>query len=274
MSLATDTSVSCWAKVNRDAPSASAAGPSSASTVASLRTDPSAVQYRGVSTALIARTAARVPGWRSSDANLGALGEIAHGAARGFVDVVYVKAAAGVGAGLVLGGRLYRGSAGMAGEIGHVAMDGSGPLCRCGNRGCLESFASVNQVLRTVQAAHPGVRNMSGLVELVESGDTGAYRVVADAGRQLGRVLADLVNNLNPQIVVLGGELATAAAPLLDGVTDSLHRFARPGVVRDLWVRVGTLGENAQLIGAAAATFAAVRQSSHWQLSHRGDLNP
>jgi predicted NBD/HSP70 family sugar kinase len=191
-----------------------------------------------------------------NDANLGALAEIGFGAARGLSDVIYVKASTGIGAGLVLGGRLFRGSTGRAGEIGHVPVDPAGPLCRCGNRGCLETVASVTQVLATMQPPHDQPLTMARLVELVAAGDAGAVRVLGDTGRTMGRVLADMVNNLNPEMVVLGGELSRAGEPLLAGVRESIDRFSQPGIARDLRVELGELGEQAQLIGAAALALA------------------
>ncbi|MDQ1750391.1 MAG: hypothetical protein QOE71_1447 [Pseudonocardiales bacterium] len=207
------------------------------------------------------QAALELPVQVENDANLGALGEMAFGAARSFTDVIYVKASTGIGAGLVLGGRLYRGSTGRAGEIGHVPIDPAGAVCRCGNRGCLESVASVTQVLAMLQPAHEETLTMTRLAELVRLEDAGANRVLGDAGRLIGRVLADMVNNLNPGVVVLGGELALAGEPLLVGVRDSLDRFAQPDMVRDLAVRIGTLAENAQLIGAGALVLSPDRSS-------------
>ncbi|MDT4894080.1 MAG: hypothetical protein QOE97_3115 [Pseudonocardiales bacterium] len=192
-----------------------------------------------------------------NDANLGALAEIAFGAARGLSNVIYVKVSTGIGAGLVLGGQVYRGTSGRAGEIGHVPVDPSGPVCRCGNRGCLETVASVTQVLAMLQPSHAQPMTTLALAELVAADDAGARRVVSDAGRLIGRVLADTVNNLNPQIIVLGGELSMAGDPLLDGVRESIDRFAQPGIARDLRVLAGELGERAQLLGAAALALDA-----------------
>jgi predicted NBD/HSP70 family sugar kinase len=191
-----------------------------------------------------------------NDANLGALAEIAFGAARGLSDVIYVKASTGIGAGLVLGGQLYRGSTGRAGELGHVPVDPGGPLCRCGNRGCLETVASVTQVMAMMQPPHDRPMTIARLVDLVAAGDAGANRVLGDAGRVMGRVLADVVNNLNPEIVVLGGELSLAGAPLLAGVRESIDRYAQPGIARDLRIELGELGADAQLLGAAALALA------------------
>jgi predicted NBD/HSP70 family sugar kinase len=196
-----------------------------------------------------------------NDANLGALAEIGFGAARGLSDVIYVKASTGIGAGLVLQGQLYRGSTGRAGELGHVPVDATGPLCRCGNRGCLETVASVTQVLAMMQPPHERPMTMARLAELVTEGDAGANRVLGDAGRVLGRVLADMVNNLNPEMVVLGGELSLAGAPLLAGVRESIDRYAQPGIARDLRIEIGALGADAQLLGAGALALAGTDAS-------------
>lgn len=162
----------------------------------------------------------------------------------------------GIGAGLVLGGRLYRGSTGRPGELGHVPIDAAGPLCRCGNRGCLETVASVTQVLAMMQPPHDRPMTMARLVDLVATCDAGANRVLGDAGRVIGRVLADMVNNLNPGMVVLGGELSLAGGPLLAGVRESIDRYTQPGIARDLRIEVGAFGADAQLLGAAALALA------------------
>jgi predicted NBD/HSP70 family sugar kinase len=97
---------------------------------------------------------------------------------------------------------------------------------------------------------------MARLVDLVSAADAGANRVLGDAGRVMGRVLADMVNNLNPEMVVLGGELSLAGAPLLAGVRESIDRYAQPGIARDLRIELGELGADAQLLGAAALALA------------------
>jgi predicted NBD/HSP70 family sugar kinase len=187
-----------------------------------------------------------------NDANLGALAEATYGAARGMSDVVYVKVSTGIGAGLVLGGEVFRGSTGLAGEIGHVPVDPDGAVCRCGNRGCLETVVSVTHVLRLLQPAHREPLDVARVVELVEAGDVGAARVLRDAGATIGRVLADLCNGLNPEALVLGGELSQVGEALLGGVRESIGRSAQPGIVRALRVLAGTLGPRAQLLGAVA----------------------
>ncbi|HKC29087.1 MAG TPA: ROK family protein, partial [Jatrophihabitans sp.] len=158
----------------------------------------------------------------------------------------------GIGAGLILGGRIHHGARGRAGEIGHVPVDPAGPVCRCGNRGCLETVASVSQVLLAMQPRHGERLTLAQVVQLTRHGDPGALRVVCDAGRMIGRVLADVVSNLNPEMLVLGGELAAAGAPFVDGVKESVERYAQPGIARDLRIELGALAGRSELIGAAA----------------------
>lgn len=188
-----------------------------------------------------------------NDANLGALAEASFGAGRGLADVVYVRCERGIGAGLFLGGSLYRGATGLAGELGHVQVRAEGAVCRCGNRGCLETVAATGALLAALEPAHGQGLGVGRLRELVEQGDPGATRVVNDAGRAVGRVLADLVNHLNPAAVIVGGALVgLAAEPLLRGIRDTVDRYAQPGTAEAVDVRQGILGERAEVLGALA----------------------
>jgi predicted NBD/HSP70 family sugar kinase len=191
-----------------------------------------------------------------NDANLGARAEAAFGAGRGCSDFVYVKVASGIGAGLFLGGRLHAGASGLAGELGHVQVTTGGAVCRCGNRGCLESEAAVPSLLDLLRPTHGPDLDVAGLVRLVEAGDPGARRVVNDAGRILGRVLADLCNVLDPESIVVGGDLSATAAPLLEGIEDSVRRYTLPGAARSLRVVAGALGMRAEVLGALALVIA------------------
>ena len=185
-----------------------------------------------------------------NDANLGALGEVFSGAGLGFADVVYVMLSAGVGAGLVLGGRLYRGSAGIAGELGHVRLADNGELCRCGQHGCLETVASTGAVLRVLRRPHGDTLTLADVLALSAAGDLGSRRVLNDAGRAVGRVLADVCNDLDPGAIVVGGELSAAGAPVLDGIRRAIQRHALPALASSIDVRLGALGERAALLGA------------------------
>ena len=162
---------------------------------------------------LAARTG--VPVHVDNDANLGALGEQVWGSGRGVEDLAYIKVASGVGAGLVINGQIYRGPGGTAGEIGHITLDESGPVCRCGNRGCLETFTAARYVLPLLHSSHGTGLTMARVVRLAREGDPGCRRVIADIGRHIGSGVAKLCNLLNPSRVVLGGDLAEAGELVL-----------------------------------------------------------
>ncbi len=187
-----------------------------------------------------------------NDANLGALAEVSFGAGRGMSDVIYVMVASGVGAGIVLDGRLHRGVTGLAGEIGHVRVRAEGAVCRCGNRGCLETVASTDAMLSLLRPADGGGASMGTLIEMLVAGDIGAQRVVNDAGREIGRVVAGLCNVLSPSGVIVGGDLGIVADSLLNGIREALDRYALPPVRAALELRAGVLGERAEMLGALA----------------------
>jgi predicted NBD/HSP70 family sugar kinase len=191
-----------------------------------------------------------------NDANLGALAEMTYGAARGARDLVYVKVASGIGGSVVLNGRLHRGASGIAGEIGHVHVDAGGRVCRCGNRGCLETVAAGPALLALLRESHGEDLTLGDLLDLAHAGDLGTRRVLADAGRAIGRVLADACNVLNPELIVFGGELAAAGEPLLEGARDALARYALPAAVDATRVTGGVLGDRAGVLGALALVIA------------------
>lgn len=186
-----------------------------------------------------------------NDANLGALGELVWGSGRGVKDLAYIKVASGVGAGLVIDGRVYRGPGGTAGEIGHITLDESGPVCRCGNRGCLETFTAARYVLPLLRPGHGPDLTMERVVQLAREGDPGCRRVIADVGRHIGSGIANLCNLLNPSRVVLGGDLAEAGELVLAPIRDSVSRYAIPSAAR-------------QLSLAQGPSAGARRCSAHW----------
>ena len=211
-----------------------------------------------------------LPGWRGTnprqeledrigvrvhvdnDANLGALGELVWGSGRGSRDLAYIKVASGVGAGLVINGQIYRGPGGTAGEIGHITLDESGPVCRCGNRGCLETFTAARHVLPLLHASHGTDLTMHRVVQLAREGDPGCRRVIADIGRHIGTGVAQLCNLLNPSRIVLGGDLAEAGEIALGPIRDSVGRYAIPSAAKQLTLVAGALGGRAEVLGALA----------------------
>ena len=181
-----------------------------------------------------------------------ALAEVSFGAGRGMSDVIYVMVGSGVGAGIVIDGRLHRGVTGLAGEIGHVRVKAEGAVCRCGNRGCLETVASADAVLSLLRPKNGQELNVAGLVELLDAGDAATLRVVNDAGREIGRVVAGLCNVLSPAGVIVGGDLGVVGEPLLAGIREALDRHALPPVRAAIELEAGVLGERAEVLGALA----------------------
>ncbi|MCQ4083060.1 ROK family transcriptional regulator [Streptomyces sp. RB6PN25] len=196
-----------------------------------------------------------------NDANLGALGELVWGGGRGVKDLAYIKVASGVGAGLVINGRIYRGPGGTAGEIGHITLDESGPVCRCGNRGCLETFTAARYVLELLRASHGPELTVPKMVQLAREGDPGCRRVIADVGRHVGMGVANLCNVLNPSRVVLGGDLAEAGELVLGPIRESVARYAIPSAARQLSVVPGGLGARAEVLGALALVLSEMGDS-------------
>ncbi|MFD7494059.1 ROK family protein [Streptomyces sp. NPDC051658] len=203
-----------------------------------------------------------VPVYVDNDANLGALGELVWGSGRGVKDLAYIKVASGVGAGLVIDGRIYRGPGGTAGEIGHITLDESGPVCRCGNRGCLETFTAARYVLPLLQPSHGSDLTMERVVQLARDGDPGCRRVIGDVGRHIGSGVANLCNLLNPSRVVLGGSLAEAGELVLSPIRDSVSRYAIPSAARQLSVLPGALGSRAEVLGALALVLSEMGDST------------
>jgi predicted NBD/HSP70 family sugar kinase/biotin operon repressor len=185
-----------------------------------------------------------------NDANLGAMAEHQHGAGRGVADLLYVKLASGVGAGLVLGGRLHRGTAGLAGEIGHVLARDGGEVCRCGSRGCLETEVSTRRLLELLRPVYDDL-DLPGLLRLDAEGETAVRRVLTDAGHTAGRVLAGVCTTLNPARVVVGGSLGSSPT-LVRAIRDGVDRYAHPEAAATCEVVSGKFGGRAELMGSVA----------------------
>lgn len=237
------------------------------------RLQPSGAQLRQVGLGLagpvtdgVIQSAAILPGWRGvdaraaaaevfgtdiqieNDANLGALAEHRIGVARGLHSSVFIKISSGVGAGIVLDNKLFRGSSGSAGEVGHLTVDEQGPLCRCGSRGCLETYTSVEAVQALIAGQMPSA-SLDEIIAAAHHGDVSARRAFEDAGLHLGRGMAAVVNLLNPSVVILGGDMARAGDLILESVRMGLRRHALDPVAQTT-VAASALGERASLLGA------------------------
>lgn len=197
---------------------------------------------------------ARAPVVVDNDVNVAAVGAASALGCPG--DLAYLSVGTGVAAGFVLGGRVRQGAHGAAGEIGHLPVDPSGPLCDCGQRGCLEAVASGTAIAKRWPSAGGAASAASALLAAAAAGDGVAAEVRDEVAAYLAGAVALIAQTVDPQIIVLGGGVAEAGAPLLDAVVDALHARAERSPVLaalDLAGRVALVPEGvpAGALGAA-----------------------
>ncbi|MFZ5898894.1 MAG: ROK family protein [Bacillota bacterium] len=222
--------------------------------------------WRGVPLAASLATAVGVPVYVDNDANLAALGEHLFGAGRGTRNMVYITVSTGIGGGLILDGKLYRGASWAAGEIGHLPVAG-GPVCRCGGRGCLEALASGTAIAREARrlaksGQAPGLLALAGgsagkitapfVFEAAERGDPQAREIVRRAATHLGRGLAVIVNLLNPEMIVLGGGVMANGSAMWDMMLRELQELAWEASLDAVQVVPAALGGRSGVMGAVA----------------------
>ena len=207
--------------------------------------------WENVHVADVMRAHLGVPVFVDNEANLGGLAESRGGAAHGAQGAAYIRVDHGISAGILINGSIYHGVSGKAGQIGHVTIDENGPICRCGSRGCLDTLAGGPALLELFRD-DPGMQRIRDLRVRAENGDASARRVIADAGRHIGIAAASLCNLFDPQILVIGGELAQAGEILLAPLRHALDRSALAGPQGVPEVVQGILGERAELVGCLA----------------------
>lgn len=207
-----------------------------------------------------------VPVLLDNDANLGALAEGWWGAGRGVNDFAYVKIATGVGSGHVVGGKIYRGATGVAGEIGHLAIDPHGGPCMCGLRGCLTTFVGAQSLVaraRALLSEYPrsalrGTKlSIFNIEDAALDGDPLALRVVQEAAEYLGIAVAGLLNLMNPSMVILGGELARLGELLLAPLRETIRTRTLVSSLAVSEVRIGELGPRTIAVGASTLVLEA-----------------
>jgi predicted NBD/HSP70 family sugar kinase len=188
-----------------------------------------------------------------NDANLGALAEHRWGAAQGWENVAYLYlGSVGIGAGLILDGRLYRGDIGSAGEIGHLMVEEDGPACRCGSSGCLEAVAGLPAVLKRARAIGLPVAQFGDLLSLARQGDDSAIALLDATGEYLGIAVASTLNMINPGCIVIGGSMAEAGELLLGSLRRTLQRRGLSIAVDHVTIIPGMLGSDVVAIGAVS----------------------
>jgi glucokinase-like ROK family protein len=206
------------------------------------------------------------PVFVDNDVNVMALGEHWGGVAKGVDDMIFVKIGTGIGSGIIIGGRLHRGTQGCAGDFGHICVDPDGPLCSCGNAGCLEAMAAAPAiVLQAERCAREGESpllmallrekgelTMKDVGEAARRGDYCALTIVRKSGRLVGQTLASAVNVLNPSMIVIGGGVSRVGNALLAEVRSAIYQRSLPLATRNLPIVMSELDDVAGVVGASA----------------------
>jgi glucokinase len=208
-----------------------------------------------------------VPAYIENDASAAALGEFRFGAGRGTRHLLHATVGTGIGGGIVIDGRLYRGAKGLAGEIGHIILDPAGPRCNCGSRGCLEAMVSGVAFAHRAKVLIEGgksrvLQELAGyreptaedLYQAAKLGDATCEAEIRHGGHLLGLGLGSLVNVLNPDAVTLSGGLLQMGEMLLEPAREAMYSLAY-GPAAGTTVRLSELGDDAGLLGAAAVAF-------------------
>lgn len=194
----------------------------------------------------------RVPILVDNDVNIMALGDYWSDWRGELRDLLFVKVGSGIGSGIIVGGRIHRGAQGTAGDIGHITLAEHHDItCRCGNRGCVESIAGGAALARRLSEMGYPAANSRDVIQLVRAGNTTATRLVRDAGRLLGEVLAGIVNFFNPDAIIIGGDIAEADEQLLAGVREVVYQRSTTLATRHLEIRHSSLNDHAGITGAA-----------------------
>ncbi|MFC4588183.1 ROK family protein [Sphaerisporangium corydalis] len=203
------------------------------------------------------------PAMVDNDVNLMALGELHTGLARQVDDFLLIKIGTGIGCGIVVDGKIYRGVSGSAGDIGHMRVDDQGPTCTCGNTGCLEAYFGGAALAREAVRIAPRSSYLAERLALVGRlsaedvaaaatlGDPAAIQLIRDGGRQAGQVLASLVSFFNPGLVIIAGGVARLGHVLLAEIRSVVYRRSLPLATGNLPIVLSELGDTAGVIGGA-----------------------
>ena len=218
----------------------------------------------------------------NNDAELGALGEWAYGAGRGEKNLAFIKVGSGIGAGLMINSQIYGGTTGSAGEIGHLTVDENGPLCACGNHGCLEAFAGGHAIAsQAKKLAASGKRTLlsekrtdaltaQDVAEAARRGDLPAQELIKRSGTYIGIAIAGLINLFNPSTVIIGGGVAQVGDLLTTPIRQAVRERSLRASEHGVRITTAMLGRRSSLIGAMVQ---AINIAIHETIERRGTRN-
>jgi predicted NBD/HSP70 family sugar kinase len=193
-----------------------------------------------------------------NDTNAAAIAEREFGCCRGVDDFVYVAGHSGIGGAVFVGGALYRGAGGVAGEFGHIKVVPGGRTCACGGEGCLEAYASVPGLLRSLAERGAPAAGLDDVARRAAAADALVLSLLAETGLLVGRVLSSLVSALNPSCIVIGGDLVAVAPWMLPALREELARSTLADVAAGLRIELSPLGSDAVLMGGVALALQKV----------------
>jgi len=211
-----------------------------------------------------------------NDANAAAVGELYFGAGKGSRNFIYITVSTGIGGGIIIDGKIYTGSMGMAGELGHMVIDDEGPQCNCGNKGCWETLASGTALAREArhrikEGAATSILNYAdgniekinaeAIHEAAQAGDKLANELIAQTAYYLGVGLANLINIFNPEVIVIGGGLSNIGDTLLKPAFEEAGRRAFTQAYQAVRFARAELGRNSGVLGAAAFALEKIREA-------------
>jgi len=218
----------------------------------------------------------------NNDAELGALGEWAYGAGRGERNLAFIKVGSGIGAGLMINRQIYGGTTGSAGEIGHLTIDENGPLCACGNHGCLEAFAGGHAIAAQAQSlvasgkrtllSEKDIQSLTALdvAEAARRGDLPAQEIIKRSGSYIGIAIAGLINLINPSTVVIGGGVAQVGDLLTASIRQAVRERSLRASEHGVKITTAMLGRRSSLIGALVQ---AINVSIHESIERKSPGN-
>ncbi len=182
-----------------------------------------------------------------NDANLYAIGESFYGVGKGYKNVVVMTLGTGVGGGIIIDGRLYRGSSGFAGEVGHIVIEKDGRKCNCGMKGCLEAYIGAERIVDDYRklTGDKKVKDVKEIGELARKGNNNAKRILTEAGKNLGVGISSLVNILSPDLFIIGGGISN----LWDLISKPMNYEVKKRIKRKVIIKKGVLGDIAGIIG-------------------------
>lgn len=217
----------------------------------------------------------------NNDAELGALGEWAYGAGRGERNLAFIKVGSGIGAGLIINQQIYGGTTGSAGEIGHLTIDENGPLCTCGNHGCLEAFAGGHAIAAQARKlVTSGKRTLLSeknidlisardVAEAARRGDLTAQEIIQRSGTFIGIAIAGLINLFNPSTVIIGGGVAQVGDLLTGPIRQAVRERSLHASEHGVRITTAMLGRRSSLIGALVQ---AINVAIHTTIEHRSQF--